>query len=548
MRIVYFTITVLAGLVMMLPAQLPLQPAESFGDRLIIGEVGEPPAYLNPFKVNSILEKQLTRLIYGTGLIQGVDRFGQPPILVDRFIQPASRDVGYIWHYSILRNIYFHSGIPMRNRDVKFTFDYLRENSGHLLNRTFDFSNVDSLSISGDLEFTFLLKEKDNFFDQDLSNIPILSEAHYRDLKDLDEGIFQDIHPMGYGPFMFESRTLKSISLVPHPNYAFGIPFLERIIYRFYDNEQEMLDDFMRGNLDLIEIKESETARRMHQVLKNQIKIFPAPRPEKKVYFILFNINGFPFDNVRVRSAIRGSINQNEIVNGLVERNSHIAYSVIDYTHPLFFRDIIEDSYEPNVSLGNLKNDGWINNSPRGILEKDGRSLSFELLFEENSHLEESIARGIKIHLAELGINVQPRPVSLQNKKRLVKGNNYQAVLQNYSYYDEDLYNVIKEFYFKVLKNKGGATNYVNPLIERLFAQGDAQPNLRKKIISRFQIFLYQNAPAIFLYFDDEIIYAVDSRFQNMRVSYSSEKVYYYRLMPFENWFVPKNLQKYPAP
>jgi peptide/nickel transport system substrate-binding protein len=543
-----YIVTFLLVFLSILRSQAPLQPAESFGDNLIIGQVGDPPAYLNPFQVNTVLEKQLVRLVFGTGLIQRMDRFGQPPILIDRFIQPPRKLQGYLWQYSIIRNIDYHNGIPMRNNDIRFTFEVLKKFGGNILNKPFAVANIDSIGTSGDLEFTFFLKEKNNFFDQDLSDIPILSEQYYKNLQNVGYDLFSVTRPLGYGPFILESRAPRLISLIPHPNYPFGKPFLNRVIYRFFDDEQEMIDEFIQGKLDLIEVNESETARRLHQVLNNEIKIFQIPRPEKKVFFILLNVNRFPFDNSRVRLAVRGSINQNEIIRELADQNSHIAYSIIDYTNSLFYKELFQENYEPDVSLSNLQNDGWHLNSPRGILERDGRNLNFELLFEENSHLEESIARSIKIHLAELGINVQPRPVNYRDKELLIEDNNFTAAVRSYTYYDDNLYNVIKDFYFTELKKEGYVINYSNPLIERLFSQADRRPQLQKQVISRFQIFLHQNAPAVFLYFDDKIIYAVSTRFQNMRVSYSSDnKVYYYRLMPFENWFVPKNLQKYPS-
>ncbi len=199
------------------------------------------------------------------------------------------------------------------------------------------------------------------------------------------------------------------------------------------------------------------------------------------------------------------------------------------------------------IALRNLQLEGWQMSSPGGTLQKNGDNLQFELLFEDRSHLEESIARTVKIQLAELGINVLPVPISHREKDRLIEQNKFTAVLKSYAFYDNDLYSVLKDFYFKVLKNSPYSTNYSNSILERLLAQAESDQNARKILIQRFQIILHQDAPVVFLFFDDRVIYAVNNRFQNIRISYSNaEKVYYYRLMPFENWFVPKNLQKYP--
>jgi ABC-type transport system substrate-binding protein len=335
------------------------------------------------------------------------------------------------------------------------------------------------------------------------------------------------------------------ISFIPHPNYAFGRPFLDRIIYRFYDDEQQMVDDLLQKRLDMVEIKERNTVDRIYQILKKDIKIFATPRPEKLLYFLLFNTNQRPFNDSKVRQAIRYSINQNEIVQNLLETNGHVAYSLIDYTSSAFYKELFRENYNPGLGLEILHNTGWQVVTPGGILEKNGSQLHLELLFEENSFLEESIARAIKIQLAELGINVLPKPVNFRQKEFLVQQNRFSAALMNYSYYNNNLFAVAQDFYFDVLKNQGSIENYVNQTIEVIFNQADSDPKLERQYLQRFQILLHREAPAVFLYFDDKIIYALDSRFEGARISSSSDNVFFLRLNPFENWYVPKSLQKY---
>lgn len=524
------------------------QSSGAFGDYLVIGVVSEPLEHLHPFRINTLTEKQLVRLIFGTGLWQQEDRFGQPPILIeDKTFATNPRERGLRWHFVLKRNINFQNGSFLRNYDVKFTFDILNRTGGYMLNQPLDFSNVESVKIVGDLETVFNLKQKDNFFDKKLSDIPILSQDYYEELTKLGDDYFKIRPPMGYGPFRMESAEPRTIVLNSHLSYGFGRPFLNKIVYKFYDNEQEMIDDFIQERLDLIELKENNTAQRLHQIFKDKVKIFSTPRPEKLVYFILLNTNRDPFSRTKIRLAIRSSINQMEIIKDVAGINTHLAYSVVDNIHPQFYRELIRDNYEPAVALRNLEMEGWRMNSPGGTLQKNGDNLQFELLFEEQSHLEESIARTVKIQLAELGINVLPVPVSLREKNRLIEQNKFTAVLKSYTFYDNNLFTVIKDFYFKILKNTPSAANYSNSILEKLFAQAENDQNTRKILFQRFQIILHQEAPAIFLFFDDRVIYAVNSRFQNIRISYSNaEKVYYYRLMPFENWFVPKNIQKYP--
>ena len=544
----FFTcLLVLSTLIHFPRAQFYDYSSEAFGDFLIIGYVGKAPRTLNPYHVNNIVEKEICRLVYGNGLIQQPDRFDPAKALVDRFIFPSVKESrGKIWRYVLKRNINFQNGVPLRNYDVKFTFDMLRKWPGNILNRELDFSNIQSIALQGDLEVKFVLRTRDNNFDQKLSDVPILLRDYYSDVALKGFSYLQQVNPLGYGPFQFNKKIKDEIHLVPHQHYVFGRPFLNRVIFKFFDNEQELVDNFIQDKVDLMEVRDRVTAQRLYQILKNDIKIFPIPRPEKKVYFLLFNVKKFPFQERNIRRAIRLAVNSQEIVNHLVEQNGHVSYSLMDYTHSDFYKDLFRKIYQPNLSMDILHSDGWKINRYNGILEKNGRAFTFELMYEKNSYLEESIARSIKIHLADLGINVQPRPVNYTEKQGLLKTNQFEAAIYDYSYFEEDLYSALKDFYYSILRKKEPFLNYQSQKIEQLFKEANMNSGLRKQLIRRYQIYLQRDVPVVFLYFDDKIIYAVKNRFQNIRVTYSSGNMFFYRLNPLENWFVPKVLQKYP--
>lgn len=519
--------------------------SQAYGDRLVIGQVGQPPGQLNPFRIDDVNTKQMSRLIFGTGLIQQPDRFGQTPSIVSYILDVPNRLRGRVWRYSLKRNITFQNGVPLRNIDVKFTYDLLIKWGGHILNRKLDFSNVSSIGINGDLEVQFNLKQKDNNFDLKFSDIPILSRDYYQELSRSGLDSFNRLRPFGYGPFIFAGKTDDEIRLKSHPLYSFGRPFLDEIIYRFYTSEQQMIDKFTQGNLDLIEVEDRVSAERLHQVLRQDVTIFPVPRPEKKLYFIQCNLRRFPFRNRKVRQAIRSAIHTNEIVTRLADRNDRIAYSIIPRENKDFYRGLAENRYNPAQSLRILQTDGWKIDRGKGILRKNGHELNFELIFERGSYLEESIARAIKIYLAELGINVLPKPVNREEKNNRIRRNQFTAVINTFSYYPDDNYQAVKNFYNHVLKKEKPFSNYSNQTLERLFRQADLDPEMRKSVIERFQIFLHQQVAVIPLYFNNTIFYAVRNRFRNIRISFISGKTYFHRLNPFENWFVPKPLQKY---
>ena len=155
------------------------------------------------------------------------------------------------------------------------------------------------------------------------------------------------------------------------------------------------------------------------------------------------------------------------------------------------------------------------------------------------------MARAIKIDLAEININVQPVPVNISAKDSLLEFSRYESMLYAYSYDSRYLFNAFEEFFYKILGAGQKRPNYRNRYLNRLFGLVRGNKEKHKNIYQRFQTFVVRERPAIFLFFDEKVLIGVDSRFQKYRTVVQENRKTYFRLNPIENWFVPKELQKY---
>lgn len=350
---------------------------------------------------------------------------------------------------------------------------------------------------------------------------------------------------MGLGPFIYQFRTEKSIQLRYHPHYYSGRPFLDRVQIRFFDDQQQLVDALTNGQIDYAELEDAITAQRIHELMGRKILVFTVPRPEKKLYFLLFNLRQFPFSEPEVRQAIMLGINRKQIIKRFTNQNGHLAHTIFDEESPNYLGGSFSDSYNPTQALKLLLTHGWRVNPVSGIRQKDGRPLSFRLYFARNSSLEENIARTIKIYLSELNINVQPVPVPPLQKMKLIQKNQFEAIIGDFEYDPNYPFQAVEDFYLNILRGDIQKPNYQNRHIDRVLNLAYRNPQLRKQLLQRFQLYVRRDLPVIFLFFDHQIIVAVSSRFHNVRNIYRTEYNYYYRLNPFSNWFVPKSLQKY---
>lgn len=527
-----------------LPGQKKADVTETFGDRLVLGMVANLFSEINPYEISSLNQKEIVNLIFGYGLLQKPGKYAVTPTLLDRLVYDSENANNKVWLLVLNRNIVFQDGSLLLNSDVKFTFDLIKKFGGHILNRRLDFRNIKNISIEGDLEVRFELFEPDPDFYEKLNDIPIISRRYYAAAMEKGYSVFSEKPPMGIGPFSLQFKNTTAINLKYHNQYFSGRPFLDDITIEFFSNEEQMIDALTNRNIDYIEIKDRITAQRLHDLMGSNIIVFGIPRPNKKIYFILPNLKHFPLSDEVVRKAIRLAINRKEISQKFEIKE--IARTLFDANNPHYFKTAFrEDDYNPILAAQLLKNSGWSADQKSGILQKNGRSLSFSLHFAKNSFFEESIARSLKISLGELNINLQPIPIEPARKSELIQNGQYDLMIYSYTYNPQYLFEAVEQFYLDILKGNLSNPNYQNSYLDRLINLSYRDNSVKEKLYQRFQFYLKQEAPVFFLLFDQQIIVAVSSRFHNFRQTYRENDRYYYRLAPFENWFVPKVLQRY---
>lgn len=545
-RAVLLSASLLLSLCALLQAQPDGSARTSYGGQLVMGFLVDRPVAFNPFEVGSTAEKEIHQLVFGYGLAKKPDKITNPPDLISRYLSDPG-DSGYrVWHILLDRNVNFHNGDNLRNRDVIFTFRLLQRYGGRILNRQLDFGNIAEIEGNGDLELIFRLRDPDPEFGLKLSDVPIISEDYYAEAMTRGYRVFREKAPMGMGPFRLGSRSDSLLILPYHPHYYSGRPFLDRVEVRLFRDEQRLIDALVNGRVDYIELADRGTARRLYDLLGTKIQVFTVPRPEVEVSMILWNVNRFPLSEAPVRRAIHLAVDRRSMVQSLMKDYGRVATTLIKPSNPYYQRSMFDDRYDPRSALEILEGAGWRVNRQSGLLEKNGRPLAFPLYFTRHSSLEESMARTIKLELGELNIDVQPVPVDGADKEERLRRSDYPAMLYTYVYDPEYLYEAFDAFYREILGAGQPVPNYTNRYLDRLFELTEAGRSPRKNLYERTQMFWQSEKPALFLFFDERIIICLDRRFQDFRSTFQDGNRFYVRMNPIENWFIPKDRQRTP--
>jgi len=152
--------------------------------------------------------------------------------------------------FKLTPGVKWHDGKPLTSADVKCTWDTLagkRDAGWRKSPRSGWYSNLEEVTINGDLEVAFKLKRpQPSFLSFLASGLSPVYPCHV-------DGRTMRTAPIGTGPFkLAEFRSGEVIRLTRNPDYfKKGKPLLDGIEYRIIPNQATRLMSFIAGDLDM---------------------------------------------------------------------------------------------------------------------------------------------------------------------------------------------------------------------------------------------------------------------------------------------------------
>jgi peptide/nickel transport system substrate-binding protein len=309
-------------------------------------------------------------------------------------------------------------------------------------------------------------------------------------------------NPVGSHYYKLEQwRNGERISLVRNPLATQGEARIERLVSRFIPDAASQFLELMADNIDTMNLNPIQYAR-----------IFPS-RPDLKqkigLYkelgnsytYLGFNLKRKPFDDIRVRQAINYAINKQELIDGVLlglgEPVSSPYKPGTRWTNP----ELQPYSYDVQKAIALLKEAGYTDHDSDGILDKDGKPLTFEMLTNQNKQREMSAVL-IQRRLKEIGIDARIRVLEWASFiGRFIKTGEFDAVVLGWSLsLDPDQYSI-----WHSSQQAPGQFNFIgysNPQVDRLLEQGRLELDIEKrtKIYHEFSRLLLEDSPVVYLY------------------------------------------------
>ena len=388
-------------------------------------------------------------------------------------------------------------GKPLTSADVLWTWQAITDDKNGSPYAS-DFQLVKKAEAPNPLTFSVTYSEPYAPALDSWAGLQVLPK-HLLEGKDLHTTAFAR-KPIGSSYYQLDNwATGENIKLSRNPTSALGPANIDKLVSRIIPDTSAQFLELMAGNIDSMSLDPTQFSRIVPARPKLNEKLNLYKELGSGYTYMGFNLKHKPFDDVRVRQAINYAIDKQEIIDGVylgLGINIASPYKPgTRWSNP----KLQPYPYDPEKAKVLLKEAGFVPNS-EGILTRDGKALSFEIITNQNKEREKSAVL-IQRRLKAVGIDVKIRSIEWASFiSRFIKTGDFDVVVLGWSLgLDPDQYSI-----WHSSQQGGDKFNFIgygNPKVDKLLEQGrtELNPDKRQVIYHEFAKELLHDSPVIYL-------------------------------------------------
>ncbi len=484
------------------------------GGEVVLGKVAVGNLTFHPLFNSLGVEREIAALIYGDGLLR-LDESGVPKEGLAYL--PIKLSGGRDWVFRLKQGVEFHDGVLLTAADVIFT--YTQYKTARVYDPVFHryFQNIERLYALDHQTVRIILKSPVENFPIRLATLPVLPRHQMGGGLLADAGThLETTRPVGLGPYRIENWPVDdTVILAANERWHRGRANLDRVVYRFYPTSEILQAAFVMREVDLIEVERDGTLKDLKRA-RSDAKIQAIVPGSRAFSAVFYNHRDPLLSQPVIRRALTHATNRKRILDeALVRGAGALAHSPI---HPDFaFKGSGSGlDYSPREARDLLFLEGWRDSDGDGFLDRDGRTLRFEMLFPRGLASAEKTVRVVKLNLSHVGIRVVPVPVTQKELVQRLRIGSYEAALfvQDFEPTADDLYAVFHSESIGLGNMLGYRSRQVDRNINFLFGLPDRQRV--GPIYQQLEMLLARDQPCMFLYFVDTRYVAYDPTLKNL--------------------------------
>jgi len=296
------------------------------GGTYIEGIIGQP-RFINPIYASANdVDRDLTELIFS-----GLMKYNQSgKVVLDLAKDYKIKEDGKVYEFFLKENILWHDGETLSADDVIFTIKTI-QNPDYKSPEIANWIGVEVEKISKSA-VRFKLKKTYSGFLQNLT-LKIIPKHIWQNISPQNFPLTPyNLHPIGCGPFKIKNlnqneKTGKiiSLTLVKNLKYFKNPPYLSQVIFKFFDNEKELIKAATQGEINGFSFLPSKN----HSSIK-----FPGFANYKillpRYFSIFFNPEKSKIlKNNEIRKALNYAVNKKEIIDKVLNSKAKPVHSPV---------------------------------------------------------------------------------------------------------------------------------------------------------------------------------------------------------------------------
>ncbi len=463
------------------------------------------PRFVNPaLSQISDVDRDITKIVYA-----GLMKYNKDGKLLTDLAESYKIENNTLYTFKIRENIFWHDGELLTADDIVFTIKLIQDPK-YASPIRLNWQGVEVEKID-DFTVTFKLVSPYSPFLENMTQ-GILPKHIWGNIAPKSFPLAEaNLQPIGAGPYKFEkfqkdnTGNIKSYTLKINDKYYGAAPHVERIVFKFFDSEDEALRALKNQEVSAMSFVSGYNSAEAETGGNVRLYTFNLPR-----YFAAFlnQSKSKALAEKPVREALTLATNRVEIINLAAGGNGKPSFGPI-VRELLGYNPQIEEKYQFNLDEAKriLASSKWIDTDGDGVLQKtlpqdkEPTSLEINLVTVEWPELEK-VMRVLKEQWEKIGARVIINAYTLgELQQEYIRPREYEALIFGQVVgIDPDPFS----FWHSSQKKDPGLNLalYDNKTADKLLEEArqtlDSQARAEKYVL--FQNAIINDIPAIFLY------------------------------------------------
>jgi peptide/nickel transport system substrate-binding protein len=413
------------------------------------------------------------------------------------------------WTCNIRTGVTWSDGQPLTAEDIAFTYSFIVSTDE---NEVFTSYVPYHPTFSAPNATTLIWKStKPTFAPTVPPWVPILPEHIWKQFEGDGKAArgFDNLPAVGSGPFALTSWTPgQGWTMEANKHYWNGIPTIDEIQYKVYDNQEAMVQALKSGQIDFAD----SLTPTLFNSLKGQPNIGLVKALPQSFSNLAFNFGGQGPDatnnpvlkDLKVRQAIAMAINKQAIIDKVWQGDAVLGSVVTLPSRPQWFitpNDVNTQAYNPDAANTLLDQAGYDKKDGDGIrLDKNGKPIVLNIITLPEETGSVDTGKLIAADLQHVGIGVKLQSMS---DKQVTNNNWYNGDFDAYVWGwggDPDPNFILSIFITSQCLGWSDGC-YSDPTYDQMFAHQSTllDHTQRAAYIGQMQQYIYDQIPEIVL-------------------------------------------------